>query len=406
MNGAIAAQNAPTRKERPGQSSKLRMLAECLVVAICTLSFVFTVLSIGAGLMGRHAPGTRDYVEYWAAGQQLAHHANPYDAGAILRIERGVGFPPDVPPLVVPNPPTALPLVFALGFFSARSGEMLWLLLLLASFIVSVRLVRALHGAPSNKLHYFGYAFAPALVCLAANQASMFVLLGLALFLRFHRTRPFVAGAALWFCLLKPHLFVPFGLVLLLWIVATKCYKVMAGTACAVAFSAAVAFVIDPSAWTQYLQMMRLARVDKVAIPSLSNVLRRGVSADTMWLQYLPVAVGCIWALAYFWRHRRDWDWLQHGSLLMLVSVLAAPYTWIIDQTILVPAILHGVYVTRSRILLATLALASAVIEIAPHRGMELMHSPFYLWTTPVWLAWYLLATRSGHGGARHRFRQ
>jgi hypothetical protein len=75
--------------------------------------------------------------------------------------------------------------------------------------------------------------------------------------------------------------------------------------------------------------------------------------------------------------------------------VLVAPYTWIIDQAILVPAILHGVYVTRSRNLLALLALASAVLEVAPLRGFALMQSPFYLWTAPAWLGWYLLATRS-----------
>jgi hypothetical protein len=229
---------------------------------------------------------------------------------------------------------------------------------------------------------------------MAAGQMSLFVLLGLVLFLRLHQSRPFLAGASLWLCALKPHLFLPFGVVLLAWMVASKCYKVLFGAAGAFAVSTAIAFVLDPLAWTQYSQMMRAMRVDKLPIPCLSNLFRRSISPDTMWLQYLPVAIGCIWAILYFRRHRESWDWMAHGSPLMLVSVLVAPYSWFIDQAILIPALLHGVLLTRSRGLLAALALASAVIEIGPLRGLPVLQSLFYLWTAPAWLAWYLAATR------------
>ena len=119
--------------------------------------------------------------------------------------------------------------------------------------------------------------------------------------------------------------------------------------------------------------MMSTLRIDSLAIPCLSIVLRRIISPNTTWLQYLPSALGCIWALAYFRRHREDWDWMEHGSLLMLVSVLVAPYTWLMDQAILIPALLHAAYLTRSRSLVAILALASAVIEIGALRGMSLI---------------------------------
>jgi hypothetical protein len=71
-----------------------------------------------------------------------------------------------------------------------------------------------------------------------------------------------------------------------------------------------------------------------------------------------------------------------------------APYTWLMDQAILIPALLHAAYLTRSRSLVAILALASAVIEVGILRGLPLLHSAFYLWTAPAWLAWYLYATR------------
>ncbi len=51
--------------------------------------------------------------------------------------------------------------------------------------------------------------------------------------------------------------------------------------------------------------------------------------------------MGCIWALAYFWPRRRSWDWFENGSLLVLVSIFVAPFGWIFDQSLAIPAILY-----------------------------------------------------------------
>ena len=138
-------------------------------------------------------------------------------------------------------------------------------------------------------------------------------------------------------------------------------------------------------------------RMQQELIPCLSIMLRWTISRKTMWLQYVPPALACIWALVYFRRHHDEWDWLEHGSLLMLVSVLFAPYTWLLDQAILIPALLHAAYRTRSRNVIAVLALASAAIDIGALGGVVVLHSLLYLWTGPAWLAWYLYATRRGN---------
>lgn len=163
----------------------------------------------------------------------------------------------------------------------------------------------------------------------------------------------------------------------------------------ALGVSTGIALALDHRVWVHYEQMMSSTPIDWFAIPCLSILLRREISPNAIWLQYLPTALGCVWALAYFRRHRGEWDWMGHGSLVMLVSVLVAPYSWLFDQAILIPALLHAAYLTRSRSLLAILALASAVIEIGVFRGVPLLHSQLYLWTAPAWLAWYLFAVRA-----------
>jgi uncharacterized membrane protein (UPF0127 family) len=382
----------------PVQRQKLRSLAELLVLTVCTVTFVFTVLGIFASVLGRDAAGRRDFAEYWASGYQLAHHGNPYDRDAILSLERSVGFPSGTPVLIMWNPPPALLLVLPLGFLGPTTADWLWLLLLLASLVGSVRMVWSMHGCPKNLVHCLGYSFAPALVCLLAGQVSIFVLLGLVLFLRLHRSHPFMAGVSLWLCLLKPHLFLLFGIVLLVWAIVTRSYTLLLGAAVALGVSTAIPFILDPLVWVHYGQMMSTmstVRMQQELIPCVSIMLRWIISPKTMWLQYLPSALGCIWAIAYLRKHNDHWDWMEHGSLLMLVSVLLAPYTWLMDQAILIPALLHAAYLTRSRSLVAILALASAAIEVGILRGPPVMHSALYLWTAPAWLAWYLYARHS-----------
>jgi hypothetical protein len=139
--------------------------------------------------------------------------------------------------------------------------------------------------------------------------------------------------------------------------------------------------------------MMRAAQLETKLIPCVSTMLRLAIDPRAVWLQGLPAALGCVWALAYFRRHRR-WDWIEHGSFLMLVSVAVAPYSWFMDQAVLLPALLHALYRNRSRGLVALLALLSAGIELANLRGVRLTNPVLYPWTAPVWLAWYLLANR------------
>jgi hypothetical protein len=121
-------------------------------------------------------------------------------------------------------------------------------------------------------------------------------------------------------------------------------------------------------------------------------ILRMIVRPNSMWLQFLPAATASVWALLWFRRNRTQWDWLEHGSLLMLVSVVVAPYSWYLDQVVLLPALLPVLYRTKYRSIVSIFALLSAATEIGNFRGVPLRTLGLYLWTAPVWLGWYLLA--------------
>jgi hypothetical protein len=370
----------------------LRVIGEYAVGAACAILFLLSVACIAWLQISGTGLGKRDFISYWAAAHQVAAHRNPYRSEEIERIERANGLG-DVREIIMRNPPYALASVLPLALFQPRPGFIAWSLLLLACLVASVRMVWTLHGRPRDHLALLGYSFAPALGCILLGQTSLFALLGLVLFLRLHPHRPALAGACLWLCALKPHLFLPFAAVLLLWIVLTRSYAILAGAAAALAASCAVVYLLDPSAWPQYNHLMQTWGIQQEYIPCLSIALRFALRPGAIWLQYLPTALACAWALVYFFRNRTTWNWLEHGSLLMLVSVAAAPYSWFTDQAVLIPAILAAVYLTRSRAAIALLALGSAAIELAVFYHQS-MHSTLFLWTAPAWLVWYLYATR------------
>ena len=374
-------------------------LADLSIAVAAGLALAFTALFLCAVPLAGNLAGSRDFVAYWATGHQLAAHANPYDRDAIQRIEHSAGLT-DKAVLMMRNPPWALPLAYPLGFVGLRIAAVAWSLMLLGCLLVSVLMVRRMHGSPANRLHWLGLAFTPALICLIMGQTSLLALLGLVLFLRFNRSRPLAAGAALWLCALKPQLFLPFAAALAVWIAVTRSYKLLAGAAGAIALSSAAAFFIAPSAWRDYAGMMRSPAVENEFIPCLADALRHWLLPQAAWVQYLPAALGCVWAVVYYWRRRAQWDWLTNGSPLMLVSLLVAPYCWFYDQCLAIPAVMHGAYATRSRKLLTALSVM-ILLTLIQLCGVKVV-SPLWLWPAPAWFAWYVFARAAGgHEAAR-----
>jgi len=363
-------------------------LKTALAILILGLGVCFIVFFMSAQRAAR-----RDFISYWSAGQQLVHRQDPYDAGAILRIEKSAGFQGSRA-FFMRNAPNAFLLAYPLGFLSARAGVILWTLAIVAALMLSIRLIWTMHGRPDDRLHLAGYLFAPAVACLLAAQTAIFILLGVTLFLYFHKTRPVAAGAALLLLTFKPHLFVPFGIVLLAWIVLKRAWPILISASCAVALALLFAYLADPHCWQQYFHMAKREHLASELLPTTSLLFRLLIDRGAFWLQFVPAFAAGVWAVRYFFTHRRDWNWHSHGLLLLLVSVLVAPYAWFSDEAILLPAILAGLYTLRDRGRSAVpfgIIAGIALIEVFFTQDMATFH---FIWTAPAWLLWYLHATR------------
>ncbi len=302
-------------------------------------------VSILAYAMSASEAAQRDFICYWAAGQRLVHHSDPYDGQGILQIEKSIGYKASSP-FFMSEPPTAFFLVLPLGFLSGKAGAVLWSLAIIACLMASIRLLWILNGRPPDRLHLVGYLFPPGLACLLAGHTGIFVLFGVVLFLYFHDSKPYLAGAALIVLALKPQLFFPFDLVLVLWVVACKRFRIAIGALTAIALSIILSLVLDHSAWSHYAQM-RAEQIDDQIAPTTSLVFQALLAQNHPWVQFIPTAVACAWAARRYLNNHVRWDWQNDIPLLLLVSVMTSPDAWFTDEAIVLPAILYGLYQNR-----------------------------------------------------------
>lgn len=136
MAGMVSLRNPIQADTDRGKmkNNPLRVLAAAAIVAtgICYVAGIYS-----AGMSDISA-SQRDFISYWAAGQQLMRGANPYDMEAVNRLERAVGRENNHLFLVMRNPPIAFFLALPLGLVSPKTGLILWLLTLLACHSLSI----------------------------------------------------------------------------------------------------------------------------------------------------------------------------------------------------------------------------------------------------------------------------
>ena len=379
----------------PEKRNPLRVIAAACIV-IVGVALILGIVVFG---LDHDAAVKKDFLQYWSAERLLSQGQNPYDMTATLELERSVGFR-NYPALLSLSPPIALFLGLPLGWVDARTGLTLWMLFTVACLLASVWIIWLSLGRPETRYHLVGVFFPPALRCIMSGQLGIFFLLEIALFLYLQKSRPFWAGAALAFCALKPHLFLPCLLVLVLWSLWRREFRVLAGLGATLAVSCLLTLSLDHHVWTQYAQMMRGSGIMNEFLPTTSVWLRFLINRNAHWIEFIPEVVGCAWAAWYFWKQRGTWDWMDQGLLVLVVAMACAPYSWYTDQALVLPAIIAGLVESeksiRSLLLFTLIAGAGLVALIVDIK----LTTAFFTWTAPAWLVWYVYA-RHVRGSSR-----
>jgi hypothetical protein len=371
---------------------RLGLLGAALAVALLALAAQFA--RSGAGLP---ALPLYDFVEYWAAGRLLAQGHDPYDVVAIEDLQRQVGHTAE--PILMWNPPWALPLVLPLGLFACRTAHLIWLLLHLAVLLGCADRLWQLYGGPAE-LRWLGWllglAFLPSAMALLAGQISPLLLLGATGFLCCQRRGwDWLAGASAALLGVKPHLASLFWLALLLWCLRTRRWRVLLGGAGAGLAALGVALCFDPDVLGHYARALADRPPAQYRSPTLGTLLRLAVGDGSFRLQFLALLPGLAWFVPYWLRHRRDWDWPERLPLLLLVSLLTAAYgAWPFDLVLLLPAVLQPAAALARAARPGVQLLAGAGYLVINGLALLLLVRQveylWFIWLTPALLLAYL----------------
>ena len=381
-----------------------------LLAAVLTALVVYFLLLHSAQV--RKNVAFRDSMAYWAAARLLTTQQNPYDHASVLTLERSQGYSEDRP-LVLRTPPWSLFLVLLLGWLSPFFAWAAWLVILLTSLILGLRLTRKLYEKEFTSQNLFAvvaYTFAPVPACLVSGQMGLVLMLGIVLFLFLERKHPFWAGAALVLPFAKPHMLALFWLAFAVWVVAKRKSLLAAGFTSAFVAATVLALLFDHQVFVHYREMLQVAAIQKEFIPALSGVLRLLFFRKFFWVQFAPLAIGVLWAVRYVLRNWALWDWRVHGPALLVVSVLTTPYEWLSDETVLVPAILQAValvYAVRgklkptSKVMLGFLALLNVLLLLILRFKIP-FSTGIYFWSSLVWFGFYFYAQKLHRRASAH----
>lgn len=397
-----------------GRASRGGFLPLLALAAVFVAARLFAgSLADGAGLV-MEQPGTRDFVQYWAAHQALEGGRNAYDGETMFAIEDGVGQRDDET-ILMWNPPWTVLLLEPVVSLPFPAAALLWALtsmILLGG--IAVLLPEAL-GRRTPHLLVAALAagcFYPVAQCLVWGQLSVFLAFFLVLFLHFERKgEMFAAGLALVPLTTKPHLFFLLAIPGLLWVAQLAPRERRAFLAGLVGGFAAVVTVTAlrwPDALLNWKASLSVTPTGPGAVAmeswktsTLSTLLRTAIAATNggaapRWPMWAVPLAGFAATAAWFATHRGRIVWAEVAPPLLCLSLTLGSYGWTYDQTLLLTvqvalacdaaeAIAAGPASRAAGWRVAALLLAIQLLAVAVGAKPDASHADY------IWLPWAML---------------
>jgi Glycosyltransferase family 87 len=381
-----------TQQQRSDRRQKRPMLL-IVCLSITALALLFIRADIHPDIHSDSAAPPNDFAFYWTAARLILDGKNPYSVADTVDLQHRLCFAGDRA-LVMLNPPWILPLIAPFGAMPFSMGTRLWLVMGLAIMMISVHWLWELYGEGGSR--WIGWlvaaTFLPVAVVLAIGQIGPLILFGLAGYLRFQaRQKNYVAGAFLFFAALKPHLIFLVWVALLLYTLRHKRWEFLAAFLSVLSVASLLAVVLDHHVFYEYAALFRGGKAVLGATPTLGGVLRS--ISGFLPMQFLPVAGAALWFAIYWHRWRSVWEWRSRLPSLLLVSIVATPYSWFFDQVVLLPSIFFAtlsVLRSRRRVWLEAATVYIGVNAIVLRFILERRTMFWYSWTALAWLAIYI----------------
>jgi hypothetical protein len=372
-----------------------------VVVWFLLFCSMFVLIRLAPVLVKPEILPSDDFFHFWAAGNLNLQEKDPFDPQIIdqLRIQQGSAPVKTLSPVTL-NPPWAISLLMPFGLLRYPISRFVWLIFSIVLILLSAQMLWRIYSGNSKQRWLpilMVFVFAPTISVLEKGQITPLVLVGITGFLYFssYRRNDWLAGIFLALASIKPQMIVLFWIVLLFWIIQQRRWLILISTAITVLSLVLLAMIFNPHIIQQYIGMLQTYHVSDWAVPTIGSYLRFfWFGIQRFWLQFLPVVIGVVWLIYYWYRHHKDWNWLNELPIILLISMVVSPYSWTYDLVILIPAmVLATIWIATdwkrwTTLLLVVIFFAISVLDMVLHMKLDEF---WFIWVAPALLIWFLL---------------
>lgn len=323
-----------------------------LTILFILLIFLLLTWGMYEMLTGPARYNNRDFMSLFAGGKAILRGLDPYDPAVWnpLRAELGSTWMPDDR---TPFPLWTLLLVLPFAALDLGWAAAAWLAFSLCVLGGGLfLLIQAYYDKPLpvgefTLVALFTFTYRAVLVSMNNGQITFLLFFVLALFLWLvRRERPFLAGIALSFVILKPNAFVLFVPAFGLWLLLRRRWRVVAGAVAGGLGMLLVSWLVLPGWLSEWLNVTGKTEVTAIT-PTVWGL------AYEIWPEWwaalgIVFVVGVTAVLGLIIYRQPTLTETEVMPLALIGSLLTTPYAWVYEHLLLlIPSILIFLAIQR-----------------------------------------------------------
>jgi hypothetical protein len=241
------------------------------------------------------------------------------------------------------NPPWLMLLFVPLGLLPFNIAMIVWTFInaLLIGLIMIFSWQIATNNQPSRGIlsaFIAGYFFAITISYLVIGQITVLVLLGMLLSIwLIGKGKDIFAGTGLVLTIIKPQTSYLFLLILIIWVINNRRWKVIEGFIVALVTTTIIFWIFDPSWVTDYYKLIGKLPFSLTYTSTIGSFFAAKLNTKVFYFASIMLLL----LIKPLLRIQGKYGWLTTLNLSLLVSLPFSPYGFVFDQILLLPAIIQ-----------------------------------------------------------------
>jgi hypothetical protein len=380
------------------QNNKFRRITSITIFSLSVLTIAYLLIS-GRFILG-FAPD--DFIAYWSSGRLISMGIDPYSQIGTMQLTEELGLGKSGFYLSYFYPPWTLPLFIPFGLLSFPISRTIWFILSLIIYTSCALWIWKLYDGPAKKIWFIIPCIifvVPGIFALLEGQVTPLILAGLIGFLHFEKKgKWFLAGVCLALITFKFHVLYLFWIALFLWIIYKKRWMILIGFMVTLAVSSLLILIIRPSVFMEFFIMNTTILPSYCTSPTISSILCLFNNNDLeRWYLLVGPLLGILLLFPFWIRKKDDWQWMDLLPLLIFISLITAPYTWMHDGLLFIIAVISTAILflyQRPSIRVFSVILLFFIINILIFNliGELRINQITFIWVAPAYLILYIIS--------------